>query len=392
MAVNTTIKGNNADYEYYRISKTIGHKLNENGKEVPVVKQFYGRTKKEAEAKYQAFLDKQNQGIESKQQYFGVLADTWIKEFFINDGNIKDSTKERYFKAWNNHVTKLDLYRQPLEKVTAKTIQSAYNNLVASGCSVSEIRTLHKLMRKFYKYIEAENIGRNVTSSLTIPKAKVNQAADEIKVWSDEELKMIFSNFDKADPRFRLRFLIVLAFYSGCRKSEMLALTYDDITDEGIRINKQISIISDGIIKNGKMETHLGVTDPKSSKSVRTIPVDPEVMKELQMHKQWHANEQLKNGYRTNFIFTTDSGQFYEPKNIDRALYRYYDRIGIEPKSIHTFRHSYATSLCKNGVPIQTAAALLGHESIETTLRYYVNVDEEEMRKAAMTVRMVLGA
>ena len=387
----TVIDKNGVEHNYYRMTKVVGHKLNDKGNEVPVRKTFTGSCKAEAERKYEEFKAKQNSGIETKTQYFGVLADTWIKEFFINDGSLKDSTKARYIAAWDRSVRKLDLYHLPLDQITAKSLQAAYNKLLASGTPVSEIKTIHKLMRKFYRYIDFEGLGRDVTGSLTLPKEKVNAADEEITVWTDEEIKKIFNGFDKADNRFRHRFLIVLAFYTGCRKSELLALKYDDITKDGIRITKQIAEVSDRM-EDGKMKTRLDVTDPKTKKSVRTIPVDPIVMKELAIHKKWHKAEQMKNKYRTEFLFTTDSGNFYDPKNLDRALERYYKKIGVTPKTMHTYRHTYASNLCRFGTPIQTASALLGHDSIETTARFYVSVAEDSKRDAVMKLRQVMEA
>ena len=43
---------------YYRVTKTIGRKFNENGVEVPVRKPFYGESKKDAEKKYQEYMEK----------------------------------------------------------------------------------------------------------------------------------------------------------------------------------------------------------------------------------------------------------------------------------------------------------------------------------------------
>lgn len=375
---------------YYRLTKTVGHKLNDKGKEIPVRKTFYGESKADAESKYQAFLAKQQAGIETRTQYFGVLADSWISEFFINDGSLKDSTKARYIAAWNRRIKTADFYHQPLDTITAKTLQAAYNNMFSDGCPVSEIKTIHKLLRKFYRYIDFEGLGRDVTGSLTLPKEKANAASESISTWSDDEIRKIFNGFKTADNRFRHRFLIVLAYYTGCRKSELLALKYDDITPEGIRISKQIAEVSDGM-ENGKMKTHLSVTDPKTKKSVRTIPIDPIVMEELELHKKWHKKEQMKNGYRTDLLFTTDSGGFYDPKNLDRSLERFYKRIGVEPKTLHTYRHTYASNLCRFGVPIQTASVLLGHDSIETTARFYVNVAEDSKRDAAMKLRQVMN-
>lgn len=385
---NCTING----HDYFRLKIVVGHKLNANGYEVPVTKTFYGKSKKEAEDKANAYIDKHKAGIETKTQYFGILADKWITAFFMNDGSLKDSTKARYIAAWDRRVKKLDLYKMPLDQVTALTIQEAYNNMALSGIPISEIKTIHKLMRKFYRYINLQRLGLDVTAPLTIPKENINAADSDISVWTDDELKTIFNSFSGKEKHFRHRFLIVLAFYTGCRKSELLALKYEDITEDGVRVTKQIAEVSGGLCHDKlRMKTSLGVTDPKTKESIRTVPLDPIVLDELKRHKIWHLEEQMKNGYRTSFIFTTDSGEFYNAKNLDRALERFYKRIGIAPKTLHTYRHTYATILRRNGVPIEVVSKLLGHKDITTTAKYYVGTEKGQKRDAAMNLRKVIA-
>ena len=191
---------------YYEKTITTGHRINNAGNTVPVKKKFYGKTIKELNQKIDDFKENQRLGIENRKQYFGVLADGWIETFFLHDGSLKDSTKLRYYDAWNRSIRPLPLYHAPMNEVTAKTVQAAYNKLIATGTPVSEIKQAHKLMRRFYRYIESENLGRDITGSLTIPKEKSNKANDEIAVWTDEEIKAILTSFDKADSRFRHRF------------------------------------------------------------------------------------------------------------------------------------------------------------------------------------------
>lgn len=387
--IHKTVKGKNGkiyEYDVYQVEMVVGHKLNKNNVEVPVVKRFQGKTQKELQAKIDEYKTKKAAGLETKTQYFGVLADNWISEFFINDGALKDSTKARYIAAWNRNIKPLGFYHLPLNEVTATTIQSAFNNLIKNGVKVSELKQAKKLLVRFYKYIDDEGFGRNVTNNLKLPKEKINGADEKIIVWSDDEIRKIFGGFDKADNRFRLRFLITLAYYTGCRKSELLALKYDDITPAGVRVTKTLAGVSDGF-KDGRIQTHVDITDPKTTQSARTIPVDPIVYEELQRHKKWHQTEQLKKGYRTDYIFTTDSGEFYNNKNLDVALSRYYKKIGVEPKTMHTYRHTYATNLCRAGYSLETARKLLGHKSIETTARFYVDINESSQQDAALALR-----
>lgn len=80
----------------------------------------------------------------------------------------------------------------------------------------------------------------------------------------------------------------------------------------------------------------------------------------------------LRRHYDTDFIFTTNEGGLYDRHNITHACNRYYDRIGVPRKGIHTYRHTFGTMLCRKGIPIQTAAELLGHEDINDTAKYYM--------------------
>ena len=55
---NTAITHGDKEYNYYRITRTVGHEW-KNGKKVPIKKQFVGTSKGNAEQKYKAFLEKQ---------------------------------------------------------------------------------------------------------------------------------------------------------------------------------------------------------------------------------------------------------------------------------------------------------------------------------------------
>lgn len=375
----------------WRADVTIGNKLGKNGEKIPVRKSFRGKTKKEVQQKIDEYKLMQGQGIEKRDQYFGILADSWIENFFLQDGNLSGATKRTYHDPWRKYLKPLDMYNMPLNEITALTIQTAYNYIFEHGCPPAQIKKIHKLMRKFYAYVEMEGYGRDVTRSLLIPK-KQNKTLDEdqIVVWTDDEIKKIFNGFDSADNRFRLRFLVVLAYYTGCRIGELLALTYDDISEKGIKVNKQMGLQYGGI-KDGKVQTSLGMKDTKTQSSVRTMPTSDRIMEEFAIHKKWHKQEMLEKNYRTDFLFTTDTGLPLDHNNIKRALFRYYDRVGVPQKPIHTYRHTFATNLCRTGIPIQTASALLGHSDISVTAKYYVSVLEDEKLNAIKQLETILS-
>ena len=366
---------------YFRFTKTVGRRVNKYGKEVPVRREFYGRTRKEAEQKYQDFMKKTSAGMSTDTNYFGIIADTWIEDFFLFDTSLKGGTRAQYLKNWNRLIKTAEFYNFPLTEISPKTIQQHYNTLFSKGIPSDAIRLTNLMMKRFYKYVEAEGYGRNITASITIPKDNKVPSSRDVVVWTDEEISKILGGFDRADSRFRFRFLIVIAYYTGCRIGEILGLKYDDIVNNTLTVCRQHSRDLE-LHEEGDVQTIYAINTPKTSNSIRKIPLHENVMKELSIHKAWHMEEQLKNEYRTDFVFTTSSGLLYDPTNIRTALNRYYKRIGVEPKTIHTYRHTFGTNLCRQNVPIQTACKLLGHDNISTTAKYYINVSLPEKEAA----------
>lgn len=156
--------------EYYYVTKTVGAEINANGKVVPKKKTFYGKTKKQLEQKVSDYEERVRRKMPEKDPFFNVLSDEWIEKFFLADGELKDSTKASYIRAWRKYVKGAEFYTSRLSLISAATIQSFYVELRDSGVKRSHIVKINKILRKFYTYVETEGFGRNVTASVKIPK------------------------------------------------------------------------------------------------------------------------------------------------------------------------------------------------------------------------------
>jgi len=62
---------------------------------------WHGKSKKDAYDKYHEHLNKISQGLDTKKQYFGIVAENWIYTFLVNDTKLKNSTKDLYVSQWN---------------------------------------------------------------------------------------------------------------------------------------------------------------------------------------------------------------------------------------------------------------------------------------------------
>lgn len=365
---NCTINGR----DYFRIYRKVGKKLNKAGLWVDEYKNFYGSCKSEAEAAYNDYMSKRQSG--SLNKCLGQIIDEWAEAVFFSS-SLADSTKLRYFSAYERLFRSSQLAGRQPEDVTALELQKYYNDLDAPASSK---KALHNLLRRFYRYAQLNGICQDITGCIEAPQRPQTVAQDalnnDIDVWPDEEVKKVI----EALKGSTLRLLIVLAVNTGARFSELLALTYDDVKDNALTIKTQLS---DAPKRPGDSRK-LHINDTKTPASRRVIPLSAQVMEEIAEHKRLHKAEMLKNGYRSNNLFTSSTGNYLYRRNVARSLARLYKRIGVQYHSFHAYRHTFGTNLSRAGVPIEETARLMGHSSINVTAKYYINVSAERKRQA----------
>lgn len=362
---NTAIKNGEKTYEYYRLTKTIGHEY-KNGKKVPIRKQFLGRSKREAELKYenwkieQALLSEQ---VVDSNRPLGELVAFWQDNVFGVSIDYATGTKERYTRAYRQ-FTGLDhtgLLAKPIQSVSANDIQIAYNNM---DVNLSTVQALHKFFRLFFGWAAANRYCTDVMGTVVIPKKTYEKHSEDIIVRSENEIADILA----ASEGSRLRLLIVLSLYGGLRIGEALGVRYSDFDGDVLHVRRQYT-------REGEY------AKPKYN-SGRDIPLHDVVLKELEIHKKWHLKEARAYVVKSDQVFTTSLGTSYDHANVRHQLSRLYKRNGIEDKKFHAYRATFCTNLCKAGVPIQVASSLMGHKSVDVTSRFYTFVSEQEKFEA----------
>jgi integrase len=114
------------------------------------------------------------------------------------------------------------------------------------------------------------------------------------------------------------------------------------------------------------VEGQLQISEPKSGRSRRTVPLSPAAVALLKAQKAGQAAEQLRAGEGwtgTGLVFTDEVGTPVNPRAILRAVQRSAARAGIEDVKVHTLRHSAAVAWLESGVHIKAVADLLGHSA-----------------------------
>lgn len=335
------------EYEYYRFTKTIGHKPD--GK--PIKKQFLGTSKRDAELKYEKWKEEQGELLKPKfdeTKTFGEVADYYCDEILMINSKYALSTRELYSDAYKTHIQGSKLCSKPLYTVRGEDVQILYNQLAITK---SALATTHKFMVGFFKWAANNKYCENIIESVIIPEKKIVKHQEGIVVWTDREIEKIL-----ADEDYLHHGLVLFAVYTGMRMGELLGLKWEDIYDDMIHITRQF--------QRGTWQ------EPKNRKK-RTVPLHPKLKTYVK-----------KNKKKKGLVFCTVLGTPLDHRNVSRSLSRYYKRIGIEHKKFHAYRATFCTNLCKKGVPLQTVAKLAGHESVAVTAKYYAFVDAKEMATA----------
>ncbi|MGO8772226.1 MAG: tyrosine-type recombinase/integrase [Mycobacterium sp.] len=99
------------------------------------------------------------------------------------------------------------------------------------------------------------------------------------------------------------------------------------------------------------------------------IPVAADRPEPRQLEERFTAGAQWRN---TGLVFTTASGGFLEPRNINRMFHSPCARAEVPQLRVHDLRHSGATLLFTMGVPPATVQRILRHSSITVTTGTYV--------------------
>ena len=266
-------------------------------------------------------------------------------------------------------------------------IQDYYNSILSSGAKTSTLKNRHLCMHNLFEYaVKLDLIPFNPTSRVEMPKLEKHDAT----FYSKEELDSLFSVF--VDDRMEI--VVHIAAYYGLRRCEILGLQWDSIDFENKTITirrKVITVMGDG----GEYET-ICENKLKTNATRRTLPLVPHSERLLSAKKkqQEYYRKMLRGGYNNdylNFVCTDDFGNLIKPEYVTSHFRYVVDKNGLRHLRFHDLRHTCASLLIANHIPLKAIQDWLGHANFQTTANIYSHLDFSSRVESAETISSILG-
>lgn len=358
------------DKNRWRGALTIGR--NEEGKLIR--KQFYGKTKKEVLDKMTDYKYKHNNNLLPSDDKItvGEYAHLWLFKFKYNQ--LKPASFSRYEDIVRLYIKNSQISNIKLKDLRAIDLQNYYNILSKKeNITPNIIHNTNKILKAILSQAVKEGfILRNYCDLVNLPKltkqTKINYLTRE------EQEKFL-----AACEEHRFKTLFYFSLYTGMRMGEILGLTWENVDLKNNIIHvKQSLMYADVIEEDGSKSIKILLQSPKTSTSIRDIPIPLKLSQLLKEHrKTYNKNKIAFTGSITtkeNFVFVTSNFTPIHHANLRKEFIIVLNKAKIPKIKFHGLRHTYATRLFEENVPIKTVQALLGHSNINTTMNIYTHV------------------
>lgn len=187
-----------------------------------------------------------------------------------------------------------------------------------------------------------------------------------MQTWNEDEIH----HFLDAIKDTSYYALFHTALYTGMRRSELLALRWQDIDLIQCQISVNRSL-------HQARDRSITFSEPKTTRARRTIALSPSAILALKEHREKQGLERAMLGKPltdSDLAFSHPDGSPLLPSSITHAWIKLVHRAGLKPIRLHDARHTHASLMLKAGIHPKIVSERLGHASIQITLDTYSHI------------------
>ena len=256
-----------------------------------------------------------------------------------------------------------------LRELEARHLQMFYSEMLRK-VKPNTVIHYHAIIHSALKYaVKTDMLVQNVADKVDRPKKNSFQPV----FLSAEEMQKMF----EALRGTKLELPVLVAAFYGFRRGEVLGLKWDAIDFERGTISVIRTVTT--ITLDGK-QTEIEQQSAKTKSSLRTLPLIGSFREYfLQVKEARELNKKVcGNCYNYDYdgyVFVNELEERMRPDYLTEYFPKYIAKHGVPKMRFHDLRHSCASLLLANGVPLKQIQEWLGHSDFSTTANIYAHLD-----------------
>lgn len=340
-------------YEYKKDGKTL-YKFHIRVGKFTTTRQGF-KTKLDAMRGYtKAFEELSKKKEKSEKITYYEVFEKWVN---VYETTVKRSTFFRVIKTFEHYIFPY-FEKKYITEITPIECQDFAMSLVKF---TKGKETFNQAKRVLDFAIKMQMLDKNPFNSVILPQFKKKRVM--IDYMEPKDVNKLL-DYISDDLYWYTVFRVLI--YTGIRRGELLALTWEDVDFKKniIRINKSLSIGDD-------FKVFLSTT--KTEKSTREILTDNKTMLSL---------KKLKLQSTSNIIFCNSKGNYRRLSDVQDKLNKLCKELNLKKHRVHDLRHTHASLLFASGATAKEVQERLGHTDIKTTMNIYTHVTKDNTKKA----------
>ena len=319
----------------------------------------------------------------SSDMLFADYLREWLE---IAKGRLAVATYSSYAAMINKPIGPYFRQRNlTLRELEARHLQMFYSEMLRK-VKPNTVIHYHAIIHSALKYaVKTDMLVQNVADKVDRPKKNSFQPV----FLSAEEMQKMF----EALRGTKLELPVLVAAFYGFRRGEMLGLKWDAIDFERGTISVIRTVTT--ITLDGK-QTEIEQQSAKTKSSLRTLPLIGSFREYfLQVKEAQELNKQVcgncYNHEYDGFVFVDELGERMRANYLTSAFPKFLEDHGLRRMRFHDLRHSCASLLLANGVPLKHIQEWLGHSDFTTTANIYAHLDYKSKITSAQAMETGLA-
>lgn len=306
------------------------------------------------------------------EQTLSEYLTTWLADYA--KPNVTGKTYERYeriveqnIKPHLGHLRLCDL--KPLQIQSFYTLLLREGRKKGGGLSPLTVQHVHRLLRKaLHQAVRWEILDRNPADGADSPRVPRKEMHALDREGLTRLLSLLRGN--------KLYLPVLLAATTGMRRGEIMALRWSDIDLDGrvLRVARSLQQTSAG----------LEFKEPKSVRGRRNIQLAQATVDALKAHRMAHDTGD------SGLVVCRPDGTPWPPDQLSAEFHIFARRNGFAIR-FHDLRHTHASNLLRDGVPVNVVSQRLGHAEPAITLNVYSHVLPGMQEEAAAKVDAMMA-